>query len=624
MPTLYHRIEATGVNILKTVTEEIVNGLINEFSLNEIMANSIYIGSSFLSYSDYDDNQGSPTLNKNRCDVNVEYILDQTQVPWPMTTVYSTSAMGMRPYRKGTYTPVFFDSDAGILAEHMTSPTAINMNFTLTFQAFNDAVKTFDTIKNRYSGSLVQNPFDLVFSYPVSMEVLKYLVSVFEAKKSYSDNPSKTILDYIKDIQYSKIDFDVRRSQIAKPDADVEMMIRCQQLGSVGQLTMEQKEPDVQKQGNLPASYSIQFDYVIQFGRPILLMIHTPISVENNVLPKSLFLNNTVNHHFNPYVSGVYQNMLCHEYLRRSAGDFHNISPLIRLPEYDDWLVVDQLYVEYKYNPLIIAHFTLDGDTTTFNIKTLDDIALHPIVIDIISQTGNSIFEYGGLFHIGVYADDLRLGSSILNLDSDLNLTITSNVPNKQYHLVISETTDLRKTDPKWDDILIKYRYFFPMTIERNINYLVDKNYFYIDYNNTLLNLINKLAAERTLKPILEDMMSLGECGTEIYGYSQNASQMADYMAMTKSLRIGYTLPTGNTAAELRVIQFYTDYTSVEGRSLLVAFLERCVKNDYIAISDLPKQYLQTNAKIFPYITGSGGFYGFNTPFRVANFVFGT
>lgn len=624
MPTLYHRVETAGIDILNTVAEQVVLGLLGEFSLNKMFQDSIYISSSFLSYSDFGDNQGSLTLNKNRCDVSCEYILDKSQVPWPMDTVYNSPAMGMKPSRNGTYTPVFFDSDAGILAEHQTTPTAINMSFILTFQSFDDAVKTFDIIKSRYSGTLVQNPFDLVFSYPVSMEVLKYLVAVFDAKKSYSDDPDKSILDYLKDIQVSKIDFDVRRNQIAKPDADVQLSVRCQQLGNLGQMTMDQKEPDVQRDSSLPTSYTISFDYVIQFGRPTLLMIHSPISVENNVLPRTLFTNITANHHFNPYVSGLYQNMFVHEYLRRSFGDFNNLSPLIRLPEYDDWLFVDNLYRDYGYKPLIVAHFTLDAGTTTIDLKTLDDISLHPIVIDIMKQTGSRIFDYGGLFHVGVFADDLRLGKSILSIDSDLNLTVTSSVPEKQYHLVISETSDLQKTSPDWDYLLVKYRYFFPMTIERNLQYLVDKKYFHIEYDNKLINFINLLASRSQLKDIILEMIDLDECNNIIFSYTQNTSQLADYMASTKSLREGYVIPSTNSAADIRVQNFYTEYTSVEGRSLLVAFLELCIKYDYINISDLPKQYINFDSKTYPYVNHAGGFYGFNTPLRVTNYVIRT
>ena len=621
MPSLYYRIEAPGVNILNTVTEQVVSGLLDEFDLTRYFKDSVYILSGFTSYSQYNDGKGTPTLNKNRCDVIVEHVMDKTQVPWPVDTPYTTTALGMRTSHKGNHTPIFLDKEANILIEHHTTACAINLDFSLSFQTFDDACKAFDTIKSRHNGSLVQMPFDLSFSYPVSMGLYKYLVAVYQAKTAYS---SKTFLEYLKDMQKTEISFDIRKSQIVNPNADKELMIRCIQLNSVGQLTMDLKEPEVQREGQLPTNYTVSFSYVIQFGRPNLIVVNTPVSVDNTVLPYGLFENRLINYHHNPYVGGVYQDLMCGEFMRRSYGNFDAAHQLVRIPSYDDWFVVDSLYIAYEYRPLIIAHFTLDGPETSLNIGILDDVELHPIGQDILRQIGNDVFEYGGLFHVAVYADNLKLGRELLNLDGSLNLTVVSSRPDKVYHLVISETTNLQKTSPTWNELLIKYRYFFPMTIERNIQFLVNKKYFYIAYDNSLLNFINSLSNQLTLKPVLNSMILSGDITNEIYQYTQNSSQLADYMAYTQSQNKTYELPTGSDLVSVLIRSYYNTYASVEGRSLLVVFLEKCLAAGYITLDKLPKQYLSPNNSVYPYAAGQGGYYGFNTPFRVANYIIRT
>jgi len=621
MPTVYFHTESTGINILNTVTNQVVTGLLDELDLVRYFQNAVYILNEFTAYSQYNDGNGAITLVKNRCDVKVDYIMDKSQVPWPVDSPYTTPAYGIRNNQKGNHTPILIDTDAGILIEHLTVACGISMDFILSFQTYDDACRTFDTIKTKYTGSLIQKPFDLSFSYPVSFGLLQLLTEVWKAKSDYN---GKTLLDYINDKKKTQISFDVRKSQLDKPNADKQLMIRCQQLNCLAQLNMDQREPEGHMVDQLPDSFTVNFNLTVQFGRPNLIAVHTPVSVDNTVLPYGLFENCLINYTYNPNVAGVYQDLMCNEFMKRSYGNYNNAHQITRLPAYDDWFVADTYYARYNYRPVIVAHFTLDGPMTTFNIATLDDVTLHPIVQDILKQTGSSVFDFGGLFHIGVFADDTRLGKNLLNIDENLNLSVTSNRNDKSYHLVVSETTNLQKTDTLWDNILVKYRYFFPMTIERNIQRLIKNKYFYIATENRTISLISKLFNNGQIKSVLSGMVTNNEITNEIYSYTQNPSQLADYMAYTQSQNITYTLPTGSDSTSVLVREYYSTVASVSGRSLLVVFIEECLKRGFIDLTNVPDQYLKPNDVIYPYYQGTGGYYGFNTPLRVLTYNIGS
>jgi hypothetical protein len=143
MPKLYFRLESPSKSILDTVTQQVVTGLLDELDLLRSFEKSIYLNQSFSSYSQYDDGQGAPTLNKNRCDVDVSYILDKSQVNWPVETSYTTTALGLRSDKVGNHTPVLFDPDAGIIIEHYTVACGIDMSFKLNFQTFDEALRAF-------------------------------------------------------------------------------------------------------------------------------------------------------------------------------------------------------------------------------------------------------------------------------------------------------------------------------------------------------------------------------------------------------------------------------------------------------------------------------------------------
>lgn len=658
MPTIYQRIEAQGSSILDIVTNQVVTGLLDELDLTKLMNNAVYILHSFSAYSEYDDRNGGITVNKNRCDVTVDFIMDKTQVPWPVENVRTTPALGVSGMTKGSQTPFLFDKKSGVLMEYHTTPCALDMDFILNFQNYDTAAKTFDTIKNKYSGGHLGPPFDLIFSFPLGRASIDFLSAVYSRKSDYAN---KGLVDYIQDMQVSPVSFDIRKSQLTDPKADKMLMVGCRQLSCVAQLTMDQAEPDTDYVDKLPDAFTISFKFQIQFGRPSVIAIHTPLVIDNDNLPYSFFENNIVTHHHNNAVTGAFSDYMVHEYAKRSYGDYRNNAQVIRIPTYDDWFKVDRQYSYYEYRPIVIAHFALDGPVSTIDLKLLDDLQLHPVVQSIIRETGDEIFSYGALFNIGVYANDLRLGGDLVSIDEDLILTIQSNRPDKSYHLVISETTALKKTHPKWNGLLIRYRYFFPMTIERNIKHLVDNKYLYIDYDNSFLNLISKLGQQGELKGVLSEMIRLGEDTNELYSYTQNASQLADYLVYTQSKRSNYPHPLWNTnlpvndAAilanyyeteggyyvlkgsdgsllfgedgklllgydELPALPLLLQGASIHGRSLFVAFIEQCLIAGHITLNDVPIQYLRYDRTIYPYANVSGGYYGFNTPLRILRY----
>jgi hypothetical protein len=616
MPSLYYRIEAPGVNVLKAVSDQVIYGLLYQLDLTQTFKDSVYPMASFMAPANY-DTEGKPNLTGNtRCDVDISYVMDKSQVPWPVDSPYTTAAYGLRNSHRGNHTPVLYDAASGVMVEHATKACAVEMSFSMTFSTFDEACRAFDTIQSKYKGSIIKTPFDLAFSYPVSMNLYTLLFEVYKLKDDYQN---KSFLDYLNDTKKTEISFDIRKSQLTDPNADKELMIRCQEINCVAQLTMDQKEPEVTRVNQLPDTFNVSFSFVVQFGRPDYLAVYLPVSIDNKVLPPVLFSSVMTNFYNNPAIGGVYQDLTCSEFMKRSYGDYNASGRIIRLPVYDDWFSADQQYSFYQYRPFLIAHFTLDGPVTTINLKQLDDVVLHPVAQAILTKMGNAVFDYGGIFTVGVYADNLRLGPELLSLDDDLNLTITSGRSDKVYHLMLSESTNLFKMNKDWDQLLIEYRYFFPLTIERNIQALVKKKYFYVAYDNIFLSIIDRIDGAGQLKALLKTMIDLGEDTNEIYGYTQNPSQLADYLALTPSQRHPYQLPTGTDPISVLVNQYYTTKASVNGRSLLVAFIEQCLIAGYMSLDQVPEQYLEPNRTIYPYYAGQGGYYGFNTPLRVFN-----
>ena len=616
MPTIYHRVEAPSRGILQKTSEMIVNGLLLDLQLDEYMQNAIYIGSNFTAYSDYTDENGAPNLVRNRCDVKAEYVLDKAQVPWPVDSRYNTTAMGRRADQAGTHPLVLIDKDASIIIEYLTIASAIELDFDLIFQSYDDAVRALDTIQSKFRGSMVKAPFDIPVAFPVSFSLMEFLVAVWKRKSDYAN---KKFIEYINDKKITQISFDVRKTQLAETNPDVELKIRTIASDCPLQVTMDMKEPEPEKIDQLADSFHVRFTASLQYPRPVAIIVNTPVSVDNQLLPSELFSSVDVVNHYNPAANLIWENIFLQQATDHSNIGRKEFSPMVRVPYYDDWYVNDPSYNSFGYKPLATIHFTLDGPTTTIDLNNLGDIALHPVALDILKQAGPNALDLGSLLYVSIYADDVIMSGDTVSMDNNGIITVNSNRPDKTYHLMISETTDIQHANAIWNDLLLKYRYFFPMTIMRNVSYLIKRGYFVIGVSNDFFNVMTKLASNGRLRALVDEMVNNGDCTNEIYAFGMTSDQLISYLNNHSSLNENYTLPIDNSDESIRLRQYYGTIASVYSRSLTTVLFGLAVAHGDIDISEVPSTTFGPNRTIYPLYNSDGGYYGYNAPFRVLN-----
>ena len=148
---------------------------------------------------------------------------------------------------------------------------------------------------------------------------------------------------------------------------------------------------------------------------------------------------------------------------------------------------------------------------------------------------GNDIFDTSGLFNVAIYCNGLPVDRSCLSIDANLVVTLAMSRQYRRYHLVLSEATDFRALDNKWYQTFIAHRTFFPVTVIRNMQRLVDRGLCYIDRNNILLLTVNQAIQQRIVDDQIAQLITAGHLTHYAYAYATTAEQLVEYLIQTIS-----------------------------------------------------------------------------------------
>ncbi len=599
MPMIYLKVPEVGTRIIDPVTEQLIESVLGKLGIRQYFGDSIFIDNGRTAASQSDDGLDNINLQRNRCDVKVETLYNPSEQFWDTTTDASNTASGSAPRYTPQYQKIFFDRDAQVSIQELTMPFGLVLTFDLEFLTYDAAQQAISALIAQNYGTTVNNTHDVVFSYPVTMQMMTVLYAVYKCKQDYAQ---KTFYQYVQDMATANYSFNVRTYDIGKPNPVTQYVVKRQQINCQALLEFTQNEPEPKREEKLPIAYTLQFVYRLQFGRPNTLQISIPAVVENHALPHGLFVS--ISNSSLPLLPQVMQTSFFTNTGRDLYSRYSQKEALVRFPAYDDYVIPlsSQLRI-YKFNPLLIGITTLDSPVTVVDFTALGNVSLHAFVRAILSQHSNAdVIGYQGLFNITVFSNDLPLDPSLLIFDPQtLQVSFSASRIKNTYRIVLSEQTNLKMLDPKWYPVLLQYRYFFPLTIARNLNFLCTMNYFTITSDDALCRLVRHVIALGQMDNLLTSLITAGAASYEVRQFTQTIEQFADYICNTKA---------GIIAGETLL-----DDVS---RTVFDAFCDACVQAGYITETARPQKYLRT-PKGYPYGPGQGGTDSLQIPLRVFN-----
>lgn len=597
MPQLYFKVAETATRVIDPVVEQIKNTLIDQFGIAAYFAGNQFIDNDRFAPTDDTDTQGNMRFGNNRMDVEVETHYNPSSQLWDMTVPHNHGAYGQSTMFANQYESVFNDPAVGVSVQELTVPFGLTLTFKLQLLTYDAAQNILDAILASSHGELVNRVHDLTYSYPVPLTMMAALYCVYKNRSSLQDMGFQA---YLKNFSSDRFGLDVLKYDLGKPNPETQMVAHKVQMNCIAQLTCDQDKPEVEKTEMANAWYNLEFTYKIQFGRPQRLQVTLPVAVENQPLPPYMFEKSFKGYY--DHLVGSMQTKSFNSVMRHLGASTDMSATLIRMPEYDDWVPRNSIVRKYKYSAIMIAVLQMNpGGPTTVSLNDLGDVALSDEVKTILSQsTADDVFGLEGLFNISVFSNNAPVDRFNMDFDPD-TLTVSVNATQKIniYRIVLSEAMDIRTVNPKWYPTVLQYRYYFPMTIMRSLDYLISIGTYAVTPDQGLLSLIRKVKSRGIFDNILEAMVNAGRVDNKIYQYTQTTEQFADYITNT------------------RPHVFETDPPDmVDSLTLFDVFCAICIQIKMLTPENVPQKYLRT-PKGYPYGQGQGGFYDFNLPVRM-------
>lgn len=577
-------IPETSSMILDPLSKEMTYIILTRLGMNGYFGDNVYIVNDYTKPSLTNDSDTHKALiSKARCDVKMTASMNPTEMKYDIMNFRFTQAYGVLGVHEKPYTPIFRDITAGVQLIEQQLPCTMTLEFSLQFKDREAAFMTISAINNTSLKDSVINYHDLVYEYPLGMDLITCLSQIYNMRKASLG--TMDFRQYLKIGSRNAVQYFQTRTTHQR-----ELVLKRQDIQAYGVLEYNQTTPTVQDQDGSMDRFVVDFTYTIQFARPDVLRLYFPTVIENTLIP--LWMLRIQQKNNLSILQGIFQEKSLTGYLKSTST---SIQRVVRLPSYDDFRPPLQPVVAAGFMEFLNAVLLLEtSGTTTIDLMNLgSNVVLNSTAIEIMKLHGQEIFQTTGLFNISVYCNDIQVDPSLLTIDDNLVVTVNMTNTSKRYHFVISEATNLQYLSAHWIDTLIQYRTFFPITIIRNLQTLIKQNYCYIDDSNFLLILIQRQISNLTIDNLISILISEGHLNSYAYCFATTAEQFASYLMEMRS--------------------------PVSGKLAYDEYVNLCIQQGLLVEGQLATGYIKTNNG-YPFlpqnVRGIGGRY-FNLPLRI-------
>jgi hypothetical protein len=486
MPTIYNVIDDPNTHVLRPVTMQLVDSLLKDNGLNALFGDNIhYLEDTSLTRNTRTDHN-TVNITDDRVNVIMNSSINPKDKKWEHSNFKNSIYTGLSKQYTKTDFPIFYDKRADISLNYQTNLSPISLTIELLFKDTVMAYRALDILLNSYGSEpyMIQN--SVLYSLPLPNHILLVLSRLYHLRKFTQEI---SFLDYLKygsngDITYAKRNI----------TNDTEIVILKNDFAVISEVNVVTSKPEAQNVERFVDRQMITIEYAYQIIRPNSLTITYPLVIDNQLIPDNILPSKPKE--YPNKIEYLYDNKAIEQYHYYDLNDPRYPNKIHRTDKYDDWLPECYL-TDKEYKPILIAPILLDTaddgtvlESTTFNLRDIriKQSTIHPFVFDAFMLQGKGSLYREGLFNIDIYSNDTRLDPSIIEFDTDLNITINTDVAYRRYHLVISECIKFDVLHPKMIPLLLMCHKFFGITICMNINRLLKMGYISISnsvrYNN--------------------------------------------------------------------------------------------------------------------------------------------
>lgn len=471
MPLLSQPITELTQHIYNPVIHQIVNRLLDLLGYTDIIGDQVYVN------TDWSTHTRTSSLNNNvflgqqtfRCDAHLQ--MNPTSQKFDCYSFNHTTAYGISNDTLNNSMPTYWDKENRVRIIEMCSPVTIVLNCELQLNSAELAFQTPAQLFNSYDNGSVVRFNDLAYDYPIPKPIISVLYGMWQIDRIKGKPAGKTFKSYITNHTGERWQYHKHREK-----KEYELVVPVYDLMTLGTLEYSDDRPQGVMDGKLPISYSIPFQYTIQFSSPTLNILQYPPVCNNQLLPNRLVPQSSIERFNN--MSEVQRTTAWENY---SSTFIKKPQRCIQMPHYDEWVVPSKSPARCSSQvPVVIAAILIDDETTLkaevdFSGNLDPTVTLQDYVKEILYQQGDASVESDCIYNVALYKEDRQLVPySDYSFNEDLKLFFTASDLYSHYHVVVSCISDLSKLNPKWYDLLKKFYPFLNPSLKKQIKDKID------------------------------------------------------------------------------------------------------------------------------------------------------
>jgi hypothetical protein len=527
MPALDLTIPETNDTVIRAVAQQTVGYLLKSLGLKTYFKDDdIAIRSDVYTDSKTSDSDGRLRLDSDKkCVVNFTTVTNPNQVRWNFAGFDNVMAYGLGHRDRDGTMALFSDPRAGVQVYEVCTPINLKFVFNLTVADKAEAQRIESMITARHRGDSVPEFHDYQYHYPLSKDLASVMMALYKLR----DFDEETgYIDYLK----AHCSADMTKVTDRYNNENTRMVFVRSSLGSEGVLEYDQERPEpIQSAGRLSAEWMIEFTYTVQFNRPSYHHVRFPVVIDNKLIPSTLVApQNEYSTAALTEVSGIFRTKVFNRAIRHFTA---SVPYVARFPYYDDFEPSSTaLPVTSGFRPFFNMAITLEDEGPT-EIPLVDEdyaVRLTDTTIEIMKAHGNDILWVNGLFNVAVYVNGTQLDNEYVSIDEDLVVTITAERKDVRYHVIVSETMSLNRVEGKYVRLLMQYRWYFAMTIAKNLNYLIDLGHYKVAAPSRFEIMLQKMLRDGSISTHLDALIAAEHATAEIYEVTWSSYQFMDYI----------------------------------------------------------------------------------------------
>lgn len=348
-----------------------------------------------------------------------------------VTEEYDKDYLATTSISNKNHQPIFLDESLGISISPIYSTNKLTINYKYKTPSKSEAARWRDDFRFKISQLRDVNVHQITYHYDIPLEFLLVLKMVHQNRES-NLGYGQEFNEYV--TSYASNKLTLVSDMVGK---DSRLAIRETQGRVIGRFDVDDI-PDKPERDETDGTWSINFNYIMNYDKVIGCNMKYPVIVHNKLLPINLieFVNTSTNLDKQLKSSANYTNALNDFESDNIMNSIKSPDQVLRIPYFDDFVIPS--VPAYTATVFLALSLVEEDNRTLINLNELDELMLDVDILKYIKEVEYPYLSrlYHSPFHITLYRDGYLGREDSLICDSNLNVLATKDLDLRRQHRI--------------------------------------------------------------------------------------------------------------------------------------------------------------------------------------------